>query len=119
MFNYKREFKLTGSVGPPTSKGLDTRQWKHNLLPYTFTQSKNSGNKTWYVGVFRRKLTVIADGKVKAVRGNVIATTRAKYILQQRLNVQKQFLAGLTGEEEEASSEEEEESCKEEENGSE
>ena len=54
VFNYKREFELTGSVVPPTPEGLDTRQWKHKLLPYTFTQSKNSGNKTWYTGVFQK-----------------------------------------------------------------
>ena len=69
---------------PQTPKGLDTRQWKHKLLPYTFTQSKNTGNKSWYTGVFRKKLIVVAEGKVRSVLGNVTATTHAQYILHQQ-----------------------------------
>ena len=69
---------------PLTPKGLDTRQWKHKLLPYTFIQSKNTGNTSWYTGVFRKKLIVVAEGKVKSVLGNVTATTRAQYILHQQ-----------------------------------
>ena len=66
---------------------MDTREWGHKLLPLTFIQAKNKGNKHWHTGLWKRKLKGIADGKAKGSSGHVRAQTRARYILAKRNNL--------------------------------
>ena len=66
---------------------METREWGHKFLSVTFIQARNKGNKGWHTGVWKKKLTGIAEGKVKGSNGQVRAQTRARYILAKRNNL--------------------------------
>ncbi len=67
-----------------TSKGIETREWKHKLCDYTFWQQKNNGNVTWNTGVFKKKLNAITNGTLKPLMGKEKYIGRAQYILSMR-----------------------------------
>ena len=89
---------LKCSNSTPSRNGVDTREWRHKKIPeFTFLQQKNIGNTSWNTGVWKRKLTSIANGKVKCVTGNIVAQTRAKFILKMRNSTSPNFIPPTVG----------------------
>jgi hypothetical protein len=67
-----------------TSKGIETREWKHKVCDNTFWQQKNNGNVTWNTGVFKKKLNAITNGTLKPFMGKEKYICWAQYILLMR-----------------------------------
>jgi hypothetical protein len=67
-----------------TSKGIETREWKHKVCDYIVWQQKNNGNVTWNNSVFKKKLNAITNSTLKPLMGKEKYIRRAQYILSMR-----------------------------------
>jgi hypothetical protein len=67
-----------------TSKGIETREWKHKVYDYTFWQQKNNNNVTWNTCVFKKKLDAITNSTLNPFMGKEKYICWAQYILSMR-----------------------------------